>query len=350
MSEYLKHVLKDKVNTSTEIELHLFEFCNLSCAFCGQDHNSVEGMNTIVQKADKVIDFMKRSGLKSHIVNTMGGEIFNDLIEDKFFDAYFEFYKKINDWVNENGHKVRFNWVTNLIFNKYERVVDLIKKMRAIGENAFISTSYDFAGRGLTDTRTDIFKKNLEKFGDWITVIGFVLTKPAIRKILKDEDPYFKDVLYKKYTIYYDYYVPELSAEKLMPSEQEMLDCMLHVAKNYPNIYPIKDLIENERNKMTCYSMNKTTILPDGKEVTCRYMKYKKGDFLNEVDYSSNANIIESHLERNKCLGCKWFDRCTFRCFVQADWAKLERTNECLFREFLNRMESEGLLKYGSDH
>ena len=350
MSDFLKHVLKNKVPNSTEVELHLFEFCNLSCSFCGQDHKSTEGMNTIPEKAYQVIDFMQNSGMNSHIVNIMGGEIFNDLVSDEIFDSYWEFYTIINSWCLENKHAVRFNWVTNLIFQKSKRIFDFITKMRSVSNNSYISTSYDFAGRGFDLNRTFQYENNLKLFQEWITVIGFVMTKPAIKKILNKKDKFFTDHLYKNYTLYFDYYVPELSADKMMPSEQEMLDCMIFIAKNYPEIYPIKDLIENERNKMTCYSMNKTTILPSGREVKCRYMDYEPIQFINKIDYTSNSNIIESHLERNKCLGCKWFDRCSFRCFVQADWAKLERLNDCLFREFFNRMDSEGILKHGSNY
>jgi MoaA/NifB/PqqE/SkfB family radical SAM enzyme len=350
MSEFLKHVLKDKVPDSTEIELHLFEFCNLSCSFCGQDHDSEEGLNTVSEKAKQVIDFMQKSGKTSHIVNSMGGEIFNDLVPDETLSQYWDFYTEINDWCISNNHKVRFNWVTNLIFQKSERVLDLITRMRNVSGNAYISTSYDFAGRGLDINKTIQFDANLKKFGDWITVIGFVMTKPAIRKILTKTDKFFSENLYKNYTLYFDYYVPELRSDKNMPSEQEMLDCMLFIAKNYPNIYPIKDLIVNEHNKMTCYSMNKVTILPSGKEVTCRYLDYEPVQFINKIDYKSNSNIIEAHLERNKCLGCKWFDRCAFRCFVQADWAELERTKECLFREFFNQVNELGMLKYGSNN
>ena len=118
MSEFLRHVLKDKMPDSTEIELHLFEFCNLSCAFCGQDHDSTEGMNTIEEKALQVTDFMKKSNMNSHIVNIMGGEIFNDLVPDDTFESYIKFYKIINSWCDDNNHTVRFNWVTNLIFLK----------------------------------------------------------------------------------------------------------------------------------------------------------------------------------------------------------------------------------------
>lgn len=339
----LKHILKDKVNDSTEIELHLFTFCNLSCSFCGQDHDSTEGLSidSIESKADLVIDFIEQSGKDSHIINIMGGEIFNDDVPDEIFEGYEKFYQKINAF----SKNTRFNWVTNLIFQKSDRVKAFVEGK----SNCFISTSYDFAGRGLDLNKNLQWRHNLKIFEDKITVIGFVLTKPAIKKILNKEDKFFSEYLYSNFNLYFDYYVPERTADKMMPSEREMLDCMLFVAEKYPNIYPVKDMLERAKNKMTCYSMNKVTILPDNKKVTCRYLEYKEGDFLNEVDYSSNSNIIEAHLDRHSCLGCKWFDRCQFRCFVQADWAALERLDDCMFRMFFNEMEGRGGLDYQTD-
>lgn len=349
MSNYLQHVLRSKMPAATEIELHLFEFCNLSCAFCGQDHDSDVGMNvtSLADKADQVIGFMKSSGMKDHNVNVMGGEIFNDEVPDVIiFDGYTLFHRKINDWCTENGHNVRFNWVTNLIFSRGDRILAFIRSV----ENSMISTSYDFAGRGLNINRAMQFEHNLNKFSLWIGVVGFVLTKPSIRKILTRTDSFFDNVLYPNHTLYFDYYVPELSSDKMMPSEQEMLDCMLYVAEHYPNVYPIKDLLENGHNTMTCYSMNKTTILPTGREVKCRYMDYETTDFVNEIDYTSNNNIIQSHLDRHGCLSCQWFDRCALRCFVQADWAKLNRLEDCMFRMFFNEAERRGLLQHGFDY
>ncbi len=343
MSSYLNQVLKDKLPDSTEIELHLFEFCNLNCAFCGQDHDSTVGMNkeSILEKADTVIAFMENNELDSHIVNLMGGEIFNDLVPDYVFDAYRAFRDRVNDWVVRNNQTVRFNWVTNLIFDQTDRVERFISEC----DNSYISTSYDFAGRGLNAHRSQQFEENLRVFSDRITVIGFVLTKQAINRIQTRIDPFF-EMLYQNYTLYFDYYVPEKSAAKMMPSERDMYDVMCYIARHYPNVYPVKDLLDNEQNQMTCYSLNKLTLLPDGQEVKCRYMEYDATDFETPIDYSSNENIIEAHLERNGCLGCEWFDRCQFRCFVQADWAELEKMDDCPFRVFFNTMETEKRLQH----
>lgn len=339
MPSYLNDLLKDKISDSSEIELHLFEFCNLNCAFCGQDHNSTVGMSTIYQKAVSVIEFIKKSDLKKHTINIMGGEIFNDEIPHQLFEDYLDFYYEINDYCLVRDIEVRFNWVTNLIFNK--NVPEVEKLFSRMSDNAFISTSYDFSGRGLNINRSLQFKHNLNHFKDKIGVVGFVLTRPSIKKLLNDQDKFFKEVLYPNYHLYFDYYVPEKSSDKMLPSDEELLEALRYLAKHYPNVSPVKQMIENEKNEMTCFSLNKVTILPDGREVTCRYLDYQPEDFIHPVDYSSNENIIEAHLERNQCISCQWFNKCTFRCFVQADWKKLERANYCVFKTFFDELESQ---------
>ncbi len=327
---YLNTLLKDKLPDSSEIEIHLFEFCNLSCAFCGQDHDSTVGMSrdSIMEKAALVNAFIKNNNTDSHIINIMGGEIFNDEISDDMFELYHEFYKAIYK------PNVRFNWVTNLVFNKNKRVKQFIDNH----PNSFISTSYDFSGRGMNLERSLLFETNLKVFKGDIKVIGFVLTRPAIKKILTKTDRLFEH-LYDNYHLYFDYYVPELSAEKMMPSEQQILDVMLFIADKYPKVSPIKDLLENDTNKMTCYSLNKLTLLPDNREVKCRYIDYEEDVFETKIDYSNNDAIIQSHLDRAGCFECKWFDKCQFRCFVQADYAKLERLDVCLFKTFFDKTQ-----------
>ena len=126
-----------------------------------------------------------------------------------------------------------------------------------------------------------------------------------------------------------------------MPSDQELYDAFVYAATHYPNVYPVRGWLENKENKMTCYSLNKITILPDGKQVTCRYLSYKEGSFKNPIDYKSNANIVTSYIEKHNCLSCKHYDRCSFRCFVQADWVKREEMPGCLYAKFFDAMELE---------
>lgn len=333
-NEILNEMLSSKVQDSTEIEHHLTEFCNLSCSFCHQDHDSKVGLDSIIEKAHKTVDFIFHSKKKKHTINVMGGEIFNDKIETNVFLDYYKFYEIIEKVCRDLKVEFQINWVTNLIFTENREMVDwLMEKTKA---HAKISTSYDFAGRGLDINRSLVFKYNLDRYKEHIGVVGFVLTRPSIRKLLLDKDKFFKEQLYGNFPLYFDWYVPGKTASKNLPSDQETLDALRFVANNYPQIEPVKSLLENENNKMTCFSLNKTTILPDGKEVTCRYNESDDSSFLSEVDLTSNANIIQAHLDRNECYSCHHYNRCGFRCFVQADWAELERLPTCLFKTFFD--------------
>jgi len=340
---FLEHVLKNKLPMASEVEVHLFELCNLRCHFCGQDHDDRTGFDSVVLKADKALEFISKSTSKNHIVNIMGGEIFNDELSDDIFNDYLQFAKKINDYVVAKSETCVFNWVSNLIFAKRERVQFFLNSLSAENIQWNISTSYDFTGRKNSLWKKEIFHFNLELFKERIYTIGFVLTKESVAALLKDDDEYFKH-LYLHYPLYFDFYVPENGANRLMPSDRDILDAYLFIAKNYPKINPVSDLLKNSQNKMTCYSMNKTTILPDGQEVKCRYMQYDANSFNHEVNYSSNVNIIEAHLEENQCLSCEWFERCSFRCFVQADWAKREKMPECIFKTFFQEVRAWNLL------
>ena len=330
---YLTKLLARKVPDASEVELHLFELCNLRCHFCGQDHDDKTGFDGILDKIIPVNDFITNNFKKKHILNIMGGEIFNDELPDSFFGDYFTLANTIHLHAKSLGHHCTFNWVTNLIFNKSSRVSDFLDKLSSEGITWNISTSYDFAGRKNSLWNLETFKTNLETFKSRVFTVGFVLTKVSIRQLLNQNDTFF-DYLYQNYPLYFDYYVPENGANVLMPSDQEILEAYLYIAKKYPQINPVKDLLENESNKMTCYSLNKLTLLPNGREVKCRYMNYEEKQFNTKVDYSSNENIIEAHLNENECLTCEWFGRCGFRCFVQADWAKREKTPRCLFKTF----------------
>ncbi len=332
----LARLLESKAPLSSEIEVHLFERCNLRCAFCGQDHDDDTGLASIREKAKPILEFIRANPRRDHTINLMGGELFADDLPDEAFEAYADLATKVARGARELGHRCRFNWVTNFIFDRRDRVERLLAHLDEEGIPAFLATSYDLHGRQAGRWSIEVFRANLEAFAHRVHTVGFVLTKPTIRALLADGDAFFRE-LYARYDLYFDYYVPESGASALMPSDDEILSAYHFVAERYPRIQPVRDLLERERNAMTCYSLNKTTILPDGRQVKCRYLTYKPGDFRHEVDATSNENIIWGHLQENECLGCEFFGRCGFRCFVQADWSKRQRREECLFKDFFRR-------------
>jgi hypothetical protein len=220
---YLSQLLEKKLPDSSEIELHLFELCNLRCHFCGQDHEDKTGFDLIRSKINPVKEFIANNSKRSHILNIMGGEVFNDELPDSIFGDYFSLAVEVNDFALSLGHQCTFNWVTNLIFKKSERIQDFILGLEARGVKTNISTSYDFAGRKNSLWNIDTFKKNLEMFKDRVFTVGFVLTKTSIDHLLTKEDPFF-DYLYARYPLYFDYYVPENGANTLMPSDRDLLN------------------------------------------------------------------------------------------------------------------------------
>lgn len=333
VDEFLNKLLERKIPESSEIQLILFQHCNLKCNFCGQDHTNATGLDTITQKAEEIKKFMTGNMRKSHIINMMGGEIFNDELPDKVFKDYRRLLLDVATYALDTDQKVHFNFATNLIFNSQERILAFVQELKDLGVNCNMSTSYDFYGRKSKLWDEDLFKKNIEIFSDHIKTINCVLTKPAIQLFTKTKDPYF-DHLYEKFEIFFEYYQPEASPHVLMPSDKELLDAFLFLAKTYPEVSPIKELVNNTQNRMTCYGLNSMTLLPDGSKARCRYMDHQEGSFKNEVDFKSNSNITQAFLQENECLSCEWFERCSFRCFVQADWSKRKIESKCIFKTF----------------
>ena len=60
------YLLKDKYNTEAEIEMLLFYKCNLTCNFCGQDHDNEVGMSPaeVDSKIHIIKDFLESTTSK----------------------------------------------------------------------------------------------------------------------------------------------------------------------------------------------------------------------------------------------------------------------------------------------
>lgn len=334
--KFLVSMLDKKIPESSEIQLILFQHCNLSCNFCGQDHKSRTGIDTITQKADEIIKFIKNNIRKSHIVNIMGGEVFNDDLPDHVFNDYKRLIFEVNQYAISTDQIVRFNWATNLIFKNYEKVQKLFADLDKAEITTYISTSYDFFGRKTALWKDELFKANVEYFSDRIKTINFVLTRPAIQYMINEKDEYF-DYLYSKFHIFFEYFQPEKNSDLLMPTDDELLEMFLFLAKKYPNVSPINDWLKNDQNRMTCYGLNSMTLLPDGKKARCRYLSYKEGDFKHKVNYQNNGEIVQAFMAENECLSCEWYNRCSMRCFVQADWSKRQKSQRCIFKTFFEK-------------
>lgn len=331
MREFL---LEKKRDDEQEYTLHLFEYCNLRCIFCWQDHENKVGIDDVVSKLAPIEEFLKKESRQSVVFNAMGGEIFADEIFDcNLLIAYKELALGIYKLGLKYNKKIKINWVTNLVTSKIALIESLLAFCEAHDINSQLVTSYDAKGRFNVNDFI-VFKQNMEYFGKRIKCISMLLNNHNIKHILKDTDQYFKKLYNEGYYIYFDYYMPDGSADVQAPSDQQLYDVFKHLIDKYPNVHPIADWINNDSNKASCRSSK--LVLADNTMCMCgnlvvndtQAIKFYKSD----IKPMDNSAIENSFLEKYDCASCEYLDRCTFGCFMQHDNKFREELDECVYK------------------
>lgn len=339
---FLRDLLAEKAPDKTEIEVSFFQLCNWRCSFCWQDHDDATGVSTIVSKADVVNRYIAKSNhLKDRIEVVMtGGELFQDGVDH--FNDYYEFIKTIHfvQSMTETKRKISFTMITNFSFNEETRLKlqIFLQRLDQISVRYLIATSWDPSGRPVTQA----FRDNLYLLGDRLSGITMVLTKPSIDSLLEG-NKYF-DYLYNHYHLDFDYYVPTSTSQGLMPSDVDLLNVFKLFVDKYKNISRIHSWMHDRVNVISCGSLNKITILPDGSLVTCRQIKYNPADFQGEIIPNSNANIVQSYIKNNECLSCPYFSRCTLSCFVMndhKDYLGKRQLDHCLYKDVFKYIDEK---------
>ena len=326
-------ILEKKRDPEQEYTLHLFEYCNLRCSFCWQDHENRVGLDTIIQKLDPIEKFLQTETRDSVVFNAMGGEVFAPEIFDEHM---LQQYKDLSWGIKELGKKynkqVKVNWVTNLVTNKISLIEDLMNYSSTIGLNAQLVTSYDPRGRfNVNDFIA--FKANMNYFGKRITCISMLLNSPNIDYILKDKDPYFKELYNKGYYIYFDYYMPDESADIQAPTDEQLRQVFQHLIDKYPKVHPVADWINNKKNYASCRTSK--LVLADGTMCNCgnlvqdeKVIKF----YSSKIEKADNSAIENKFLEKYDCVSCEYLDRCTLSCFMQHDYKFREELDECVYK------------------
>jgi radical SAM protein with 4Fe4S-binding SPASM domain len=326
-------IIEKKRDPEQEYTLHLFEHCNLRCSFCWQDHENKAGLDTVIDKLDPIELFLKTEQRHSVVFNAMGGEVFSDEIFD---EKLLQSYKDLSWGIKELGKKynklVKINWVTNLVTHKIDYIEDLLNYSKTIGLEAQLVTSYDPRGR-FNINQFEVFKKNMEYFGKRITCISMLLNAPNIEYILKDKDYYFKKLYNEGYYIYFDYYMPDESAEFQAPSDIQLKNVFKHLIDNYPNVHPISDWINNDKNYISCRTSK--LVLADGTICNCgnlvqdeKVIKF----YSSKIEKMDNSTIENNFLQKYNCASCEYLDRCTLSCFMQHDYKFREELDECVYK------------------
>ncbi len=339
----LAHILLSKKHSpSAEIEVHLFENCNMSCAFCCQDHKDAgptqEGLAIKLSMVERFI-LAKKNSWQQFNVNLMGGELFQDESDDSWFVMYKDFILAIAKLLK--GRDTHFCITTNLVFAKTQRVWKLLEELRAEGISLSLSTSYDFVARGWSAEQKARFVENLAGFKKEIDSVSVTLHALSIRKMINDKDPLFEEI-YQNFEVNFDWYIPDLRNDRLFhPTDSECRDALIFLAKNYPESHPIKEYLNQSTNSVQCCSDNRVIISANNKYSNCQYMDYNPSDFKSPLDRHSTHGMFERFTDEQGCLSCEHLDRCGFYCWVAADYIHRKRdTDSCFLSEFFREVTS----------
>lgn len=326
-------IIEKKRDPEQEYTLHLFEYCNLRCAFCWQDHENRIGINNVIDKLIPIEKFLKSESRNSVIFNAMGGEVFAPEIFD---NTLLQAYKDLSLGIKQLGIKynknVKVNWVTNLVTNKYSLIEELLAYSKEIELHAQLVTSYDPRGRFNVNDFMQ-FKHSMNYFGDRITCISMLLNKPSIEYLLKDKDNYFKELYNSGKYIYFDYYSPDSSAEHQMPSDELLLRFFKHLIDNYPKVDPIKSWLENDKNYISCRTSK--LVLADGTMCNCGNLVQDEQViklYKTPLKPMDNSDIENNFLEKYDCVSCEYLNRCSLGCFMNHDYKFREELDECVYK------------------
>lgn len=299
-------ILREKKGLRKEAHLIFFEYCNLRCSFCHQDHDSRVGMTDIQRKVDQLV--ANTNPTDQYIVNFTGGELFLDEFPDSLFEAFYDAGKRVLEHFDDAVLVLG----TNLVYKRVDRLVALVERLREHG-NCIVATSYDPAGRFNPEDRK-LFLENLVKIKDYVKTVNVVITKQNIESFLAGKEGAEVDWLCENFNVYFDHYIPSHMYEHLQPDEDLISKLYIHLNDRYPNSYPIKDWKENRFNETTCRS---TKIVNKDNVVTTCWSEAGKNSILDEKEGLLAKDEAELRfVEKYGCFSCEYYSRCGMRCFL----------------------------------
>lgn len=314
-----------------EIIVTLFELCNLNCLFCSQNHDSIEGIDTVREKVEptiKAIQVLKTRHKQRFSIHIMGGEVFDDRIEDKIFDDYRYLVYKLLDYCQENNIDVDIGFTTNLIFSKVNRVFELLEDT-----GTYLMTSYDPAARFNPKT-LPVFENNVKLFKKYLKSVNVIMTRPNINKFLSADTPVF-DYLYENYPIYFDYYTPEKNYDYMLPNDIELKQLMIFIIDNYPECLPFKNFKDKNARNMSC--MDTYTVLPNGKFGICNVLITN----LSRNYVPSKEEMEQKWMEDYNCMQCKYLQRCSLGCFLSNHVKNIRTQQACWMQEVYDYVDNK---------
>ena len=347
MEKSILDTAKVKSNLHGELILILFEYCNLSCQMCYQDHSAKVGMDKIAEKFDLAASSMlalKKSGKTSTTVNFMGGELLADELPDSIFGEYELLINKVREYGKSIDLPTEMHISTNLVWKKTERVNAFLDRV-----GIQIAVSYDPAGRFNTEN-FEIFKQNLVKFKPYIKFVGTVMTKPSIDRFMSDNVPFF-DYIYNNFDITFDHYTPEggdlfpdpnlKTSNFLMPSDVELREFYKFMLDRWSNCHPFKDMTIKTSQPLSC--MSTITVRQNANIDSCTTYDIATNKPTQQVVafFGNLSKHKDKWLEDYDCLSCEHIQYCTFGCFMNNHTKKIRTQEACWLKEVYNYVDEK---------
>ena len=328
-------IIKTKVIDHSEIVVNFFDYCNMRCSFCTQDHESKQGATReeILSKVAPILSYVKRNPSKNFLLHLMGGELFQDeLINNGFLEHYASFINQLE--TQREDKTLQYNFITNLVFTEREKVKQFLDAFELN-----IAISYDPRAR-FSPTQLELFKENVEYFKPYIRIVSSVMTKQNMEAIINGDD-YF-DYLYSNFDIHWDHMlVGDDRLDMMMPTEEQTKLFYIHLVDNYPKCLNLQQFFEKTKPlKMGCTRGNSFTIFADNSvPLGCSGSVVLK-NAKTEDNWSSK--IVHKFLDDKMCLSCEYFQRCHLTCFVHNDYAKLVKDPQgCPYKQVFDYVESK---------
>lgn len=333
-------ILDHKRDKRAEFMITLFEKCNLSCAFCWQDHDDVSGMTTVRDKVSVLVNAAEDSPRQVMLYNLMGGELFaDDIFDATMYSDYMYLITETNRQVNAMGKTCEFTCCTNLIFENVSYVQQLLDELTDLGITIKFTTSYDFTGRFNAHTKR-IFMRNLELFSSDIVNISVVLTAPNIVGMMKNTDLEFKQLYNAGYKIYMDHYSPEHNAKVMTPSDKQLYDVFCFLIDHYPDTFPVNDWLVNHTNQLSCNSC--TMVLPSGQVKACSGVPDTHTvTFFKNPAQLDTSSMEMSFLQQMGCTSCEYFGRCSLGCFMLHYFKARDELDECVYKMVFDKIVND---------
>ena len=332
--------------TLYEISCLLFERCNLKCKFCFEGHRNNKIDVDYIRKIPNLIidnfkeEYKKYNNIKEVNIMLWGGELFFDALPDTLFDEYKLLVDNFRKLFSESfpNIKIRFSWLSNGVFTKWERVKDIIEY-----SNGIINFSYDPIDRFGSYKQKELMLENSKRFYEFglSEVVSITLTKQNINSFISNTT----DINTMMSTIDVNFYIPNKNWEELMPSDDDIFNFFKWALDN--RLFGIYDI---EKLVMTSMNTSKTI----GRTCNCdKHLSHCKNCvtyncvksstiFGNDMFYANETqNITEDSVSNIKaslgilkrgCLTCKYYGSCSMPCWTSILF-KHYKISECPYKK-----------------